>query len=167
MSAQLRIVPGSFQTKTCPYSSDLICTLIFIYTANVAVNKNATQSGTFKNWVAGKAVDGITNPKIPNMSCSQTDGLRAYGSAWWQVDLAGIFNIKAVKVYNRWDCCHGMYSTSKQWKSTTTGNVVMVRNKPQRCQSLQPVRAPCYQYWRKKHLTSLGVRAFHCYSHYQ
>jgi hypothetical protein len=59
---------------------------------NVALNKTAAQSSTFKSKYASLALDGDTT------TFSHTDD----PSPWWQVDLGGTFAAEFVKIKNRW-----------------------------------------------------------------
>jgi hypothetical protein len=62
--------------------------------SNVAIGKDATQSSTFKDKVASKAVDGKMN------SFSHTGSDNCGG--WWQIDLGDSFTIESIKILNRW-----------------------------------------------------------------
>ncbi len=65
---------------------------------NVAENKTARQSSTFKGnprFGANRAVDGNEN------TFSHTVASREC-SPWWEVDLGGLFPIESVNILNRW-----------------------------------------------------------------
>ena len=79
---------------------------IFVFDAsytNVALQKPATSSTLQSSFTAAMGVDGIidydnyvgTTPVGNLVSSSACDG-----SAWWQVDLGGIYNISAIMVFN-------------------------------------------------------------------
>ena len=69
---------------------------------NVALNKAAEQSSTYRERHASRAVDG-------DLSTGGGDcaGLEANDDdAWWEVDLQSNYRIKFVKIYKRHDCCN-------------------------------------------------------------
>jgi hypothetical protein len=74
------------------------------YGADIALNQPATQSSTYADAVAGRAVDGTFG--------RPTDGKYAEGSvshtnfddpAWWQVDLGSVVEIQEIIIWNRTD----------------------------------------------------------------
>ena len=73
-----------------------------IVSGNVAYNKPSSQS--IGDWggrfLAGRAVDGNTNPNMTEGHCAHpdTDWSR---NAWWMVNLGEIYNISRVIIYNR------------------------------------------------------------------
>uniref|UniRef100_A0A8C8SK30 Fucolectin tachylectin-4 pentraxin-1 domain-containing protein n=1 Tax=Pelusios castaneus TaxID=367368 RepID=A0A8C8SK30_9SAUR len=69
---------------------------------NLALRREATQSSTDNNDVAGHAVDGNCNGHRPQGSCTHTQYDR---EPWWMVDLGTTHSISAVIVKNREDCC--------------------------------------------------------------
>ena len=70
-----------------------------------AFRKRAWQSSTFwsEHGDAGRAVDG--NPSTDywrQLSCTRT---KEETKPWWTVDLQAVFEIEAVIITNREDCC--------------------------------------------------------------
>lgn len=63
---------------------------------NVALYKEAYQSTTYDLYAASNAVDG--NFQTITHTIDQMDN-------WWYVDLAALYTIRQIKVYNRYDCC--------------------------------------------------------------
>ncbi|XP_043938081.1 uncharacterized protein LOC122810566 [Protopterus annectens] len=70
--------------------------------ANIALNGNASQSSTYDNYEPIKANDGCINANFSLQSCAHTDNNY---NPWWMLDLKAYFNICAVAVTNRGDCC--------------------------------------------------------------
>jgi len=70
---------------------------------NVAYGKKAKQSSTFQSAAASLAVDGNSDGNYWNGSVSRTNDHES--SAWWEIDLQGVYNINQIKVWNRTDCC--------------------------------------------------------------
>jgi len=74
--------------------------------SNIALGKVATQSSTGYGGDAGRAVDGITSGRYGDNSVTHTDDQVLSGSrVFWEVDLAGDFNINEIAIFNRTDCC--------------------------------------------------------------
>jgi len=75
-----------------------------IGTLNLALNRgpNTWQSSTLSGAASGRAVDGDTNSNFGGGSCTLTQ--KAYGN-FWAVDLGRSYDIGAVVIYNRQDCC--------------------------------------------------------------
>ncbi|KAK2913258.1 hypothetical protein Q8A67_001657 [Cirrhinus molitorella] len=69
---------------------------------NVAVNGATTQSSTFGNWVAEKAIDSNRGLQQVNTSCVSTLNET---NPWWRLDLCDVYRISKVVVTNRKDCC--------------------------------------------------------------
>jgi hypothetical protein len=61
-----------------------------------------------EHYHADAAVDGITNGILRDGSCSHT---RADQDAWWAVDLGTRFQVHAVLISNRADCCSKLLET--------------------------------------------------------
>ncbi|CAC5367783.1 unnamed protein product [Mytilus coruscus] len=87
---------------------------ILFFTAlreNVALNKTAKQSSTYKAHhllilPATLAIDGNRNQYLTKQSvgkCTSTKTNEAFH--WWAVDLGNEFDISDIKIYNRIDCC--------------------------------------------------------------
>ena len=71
----------------------------------MAIGKIATQSSTLSNPahpVASKAVDGNTDGNFPKGSTTHTNQEK---NPWWMVDLEREYEISAVILWNRIDCC--------------------------------------------------------------
>ncbi|WAQ95045.1 FUCL7-like protein [Mya arenaria] len=72
---------------------------------NVALGKPASQSSNYNSvkWFAPVGVDGnVGNNEIHQDSCFHTE---VEYQPWWRVDLQQIYNITAVVIHNRLDCC--------------------------------------------------------------
>ena len=76
----------------------------FTLISDVALNKYSRQSSIDASGKASRAVDGNSNSKYKQNSCSHTE---AEDKAWWEVDFAKIYNITGVEITNRGDCCAG------------------------------------------------------------
>ena len=71
----------------------------------MAYGSSASQSSTYPhpaNTVASKAVDGNTDGNIHSGSTTHT---REEQSPWWMVDLGRTYQISAITLWNRIDCC--------------------------------------------------------------
>lgn len=67
------------------------------YIDDISHNKIATQSYTYSNYDASRAVDGNT------ATCMQTDTIGVgpsfpHKTVWWRVDLGGVYNIYAINI---------------------------------------------------------------------
>ncbi|KAK7461195.1 hypothetical protein BaRGS_00038754 [Batillaria attramentaria] len=71
---------------------------------NVALNKPARQSSTCCGGTASRAVDGHADPNYSNMHCTATSDPGNPGP-WWRVDLLESYEVRAVTITNRRDCC--------------------------------------------------------------
>lgn len=69
---------------------------------NVALNKSATQSSTYVDASASRAVDGNTDGSWNSGSVSHT---LVDPEPWLEVDLGNVYSIDEVVVWNRTDCC--------------------------------------------------------------
>lgn len=69
---------------------------------NVALRRPATQSSTTYSGPASLAVDGNSDGRYFQHSCTHT---ASEAGPWWRVDLQETQPVRAVKVYNRADCC--------------------------------------------------------------
>jgi len=67
---------------------------------NVALEKTATQSSTYSDLDASRAVDGNTSGNWGDYSMSHTEMDNA---PWWEVDLEETYVIESIVVYNRKD----------------------------------------------------------------
>ncbi|KAA1245540.1 S8 family serine peptidase [Aquimarina sp. RZ0] len=97
--------------------------------ANLALNKPATQSSTGFGGAASRAVDGNTNGNYSNGSVTHTN--REIG--WWRVDLGDVYNISSINIHNRTDsCCTNRLNGASLYVSTTnstnTNDYVLVGN---------------------------------------
>ena len=70
-------------------------------TNHIAVGKPTTQSSNYRGAIAARAVDGNTDGNYRAGSVTHTNE----ETAWWRVDLEGTFNISAIRIHNRTDCC--------------------------------------------------------------
>ncbi|XP_022111693.1 uncharacterized protein LOC110990921, partial [Acanthaster planci] len=61
------------------------------------IGKPASQSSTYEDWTADRAVDGNTATTAHTRVCS--------GYEWWMVDLEGIYCLTQITIVNRGDCC--------------------------------------------------------------
>lgn len=74
---------------------------VFSGTANLALNKSATQSSTYNGRDASIALDGNTSGNgEANVTHTQSDN-----EAYWTVDLGNVYDITSINIYNRTDCC--------------------------------------------------------------
>uniref|UniRef100_A0ACB8FP11 Uncharacterized protein n=1 Tax=Sphaerodactylus townsendi TaxID=933632 RepID=A0ACB8FP11_9SAUR len=70
---------------------------------NIAVGKISSQSSTFETkGESNKAVDGSLTNSYANGDCTLT---KKEFEPWWMVDLISAFQVSAVVVTNRGDCC--------------------------------------------------------------
>ncbi|XP_076468630.1 uncharacterized protein LOC143299363 isoform X2 [Babylonia areolata] len=71
---------------------------------NVALNKPALQSTYHPSYGhPEKAVDGSQSTSIAQ--CTHTADVDSNPNRWWRVDLMGLFEVSAVVITNRGDCC--------------------------------------------------------------
>jgi len=70
---------------------------------NLALNGTATQSTTYFDADASRAIDGNTNGDYWADSVSHT---WAEPQAWWRVDLGASFDLYSITLWNRTDCCN-------------------------------------------------------------
>jgi hypothetical protein len=92
-------------------------------TTNLALRKNATQSGTVSNWGAwaSRAVDGNTNGNWEKNYVTHTN----WGNgAWWMVDLGKNSLIGSVTIFNRINCCEDRLQKFYVELLDAQGNVV-------------------------------------------
>ena len=77
---------------------------------NVALHKPAFQSGTYTDAVAGRAVDGITQPQYDKTEggCATTEGRT--NEEWWMVNLEKPYAIINITIFNRYGSCKGSFS---------------------------------------------------------
>ncbi|XP_065054823.1 uncharacterized protein LOC135683490 [Rhopilema esculentum] len=69
---------------------------------NIALGRNASQSSTWLEGIASKAVDGNDTRNYNAGSCSHTSNTVPL---WWRVDFGKTAVVHSVKVTNRGDCC--------------------------------------------------------------
>ncbi|MEO0471804.1 MAG: discoidin domain-containing protein, partial [Bacteroidota bacterium] len=92
--------------KLCPAGQVITCAT----PGNIALGKTATQSSTYTsniNFDAGNALDGDNNGVASANSMSHTLN---EANAWWEVDLGESYELSAIKIWNRTDCCSGRLS---------------------------------------------------------
>ncbi len=89
----------------CPDTSEnlAIDNVGCIVTSNVALNKLASQSSTFEQLTATKAVDGIITGLYEDRDLAHNELHQA--GEWWQVDLGRVHYLTNSLWYNRADCC--------------------------------------------------------------
>jgi hypothetical protein len=87
--------------RCCP-PSDVLATGANSPVKNVALNKATKQSSQGWGGEPKRAVDGNTSGNYGHKSVTHT---QAKKESWWQVDLAGVYDIETINVYNRTDCC--------------------------------------------------------------
>ncbi|MEM6964762.1 MAG: discoidin domain-containing protein [Bacteroidota bacterium] len=76
--------------------------------ANLTLNQPTQQSSTQLGANSARAVDGNTNG---NFWADQSSSLTNWESQpWWQVDLGELKEVKQIEVWNRNDCCSGIFS---------------------------------------------------------
>ena len=68
---------------------------------NVALGGTATQSTEGWGGAAPRAIDGNTDGVWGSNSTTHTNG----ANSWWEVDLGDVYDIGAVRMWNRMDCC--------------------------------------------------------------
>ncbi|XP_056316839.1 uncharacterized protein LOC130231526 [Danio aesculapii] len=73
-----------------------------IFPDNLATGKNVTQSSTFSSWIPEQAVNFNPGLSDPSTGCSSTT---SQTDPWWRLDLGHIYQVSAVVVTNRLDCC--------------------------------------------------------------
>lgn len=74
---------------------------VFSSGSNVAVGKTATQSSTFQNFEASRAVDGSAKSFSHTKDGFSVPSWEGDTSPWWEVDLGGLFHIDTVQILNR------------------------------------------------------------------
>jgi co-chaperonin GroES (HSP10) len=74
---------------------------------NVAIGKRAYQSSNYAANAGqpSKAVDGNTSGNWGDGSVTHTVGRQGENNPWWEVDLGDLYEVSAIEVYNRTDCC--------------------------------------------------------------
>ncbi|MEM7257828.1 MAG: discoidin domain-containing protein, partial [Pseudomonadota bacterium] len=70
--------------------------------SNLAIGATATQSSTYQNASAARAIDGNLNGSVANASVAITD---LDAQAWWELDLGRVVEIDSIRLWNRTDCC--------------------------------------------------------------
>ena len=78
-------------------SSNLI---ILFHAGNVAYGKTANQSGTYKDKIAPRAVDGNITADLAGGRCAHPDNVKGK-PAWWSVDLGDLFKISDIVFFAR------------------------------------------------------------------
>ena len=74
---------------------------VFAGGQNVALGKPATQSSTYGDAGAGRAVDGNTDGQFSHGTVTHTqDG----DDEWWEVDLGAAYLVERIVLWNRTDC---------------------------------------------------------------
>ncbi|RKZ61409.1 MAG: hypothetical protein DRR08_08860, partial [Candidatus Parabeggiatoa sp. nov. 2] len=69
---------------------------------NVALNKAVALSNSQSGGAPERVVDGNTNGNDSHHSVTHTTN---NSQSWWQVDLAGVYDIETINVYIHTDCC--------------------------------------------------------------
>ncbi|WP_246061472.1 VWD domain-containing protein [Lapillicoccus jejuensis] len=87
------------------------------FSADLAMNKTATQSSTGWGGDPSRAVDGNTSGNFNDNSVTHT---QYQANPWWQVDLGSSQSLSDIRVWNRTDCC----------STRTTDYWVFVSNTP-------------------------------------
>merc|ERR1712118_488005 len=64
--------------------------------------KESLQSSTMEGGIAGRAIDGNLNSDFSARSCTHT---ASEENTWWKVDLGQSYQVHAVRITNRGDCC--------------------------------------------------------------
>ncbi len=82
--------------------------------SNHAVGKKATQSSTYGNGTADKAVDDNTDGKWSSGSVTHT---KKEMNPWLEIDLGGTFDISEVYIFNRTDCCQERFDNIEVYLS--------------------------------------------------
>ncbi|XP_052695228.1 fucolectin-like [Crassostrea angulata] len=67
--------------------------------SNLAIDKPATQSTTYRDYNATNAVDGNRGTNVGVDKCAYTD--HGDSNPWWRVDLQAVYNITSVRILNR------------------------------------------------------------------
>ena len=87
----------------------------------------ATQSTTYRNDVAGRAVDGIYNTNIEEGSCTHTDSA---GKDWWKYEVSSVMFVESVELYNRENtCCQSRLSNCDIYLLGLSKNVLCANTK--------------------------------------
>lgn len=103
----LTVLSNSKFNDPSTYFFDLDC-LIFLFKDDISENKIATQSHTYNNNDASRAVDGNI------ATCMQTDTIGVgnnfpYKTVWWKVDLGAVYSIYSINIKFRNYDGYGMY----------------------------------------------------------
>lgn len=69
---------------------------------HIAIGKPVSQSSTDRGAMPSNAVDGNANGTLGSGSVSHT---LSEDNSWWRLDLEDDYDISAIDVYNRTDCC--------------------------------------------------------------
>jgi hypothetical protein len=83
-------------------SVSLSWTAVAAASGNMAFGKPASQSSTYSNATADRAIDGNTNGNYFDNSVTHTN---LEHQPWWQVDLGSVQQIGEIILRNRTDCC--------------------------------------------------------------
>lgn len=70
--------------------------------SNLALNGTASQSSTYNDATANRAIDGDSNGNYDNGSVAHTEN---QVNPWWEVDLLDDSEIDRITIHNRTDCC--------------------------------------------------------------
>ncbi|XP_060681737.1 fucolectin-like [Hemiscyllium ocellatum] len=107
---------------------------LFVFTGNVALGGNASQSSTNWGGDANRAIDGNRNAFYGNLSCTHTN---TDDEPWWSLDLFTAVPVLCIKITNRQDCCWqrlrnieirvGLFPATQNDKNQVCGNIVGLR----------------------------------------
>lgn len=78
--------------------------------ANIAPNGKATQSSTFSDALASRAIDGNSGGGFFGRSVTST---ATQTNPWWELDLGSEHTITTISVFNRTDCCKDRISPAR------------------------------------------------------
>lgn len=95
---------------------------------NVAPGNLVTQSSTATDGAAQQAIDGNRDGNYANHSVAAT---QAEAEAWWTIDLGQSYNLTAIRLWPRTDCC------AEPWQTLH----VLVSGSPFVSQALAPTQA--------------------------
>ena len=76
---------------------------VSVLSVNLAYRKKTVQSstGVARYGISSHAVDGNRNNKFVAKSCTMTS---KDNNSWWQVDLAGVYEVNRIAIIARGDC---------------------------------------------------------------
>ncbi len=97
---------------------------------NIGLGKSASQSSTFEDWIATRALDGNLNLSGNfGKSCSHTEVDK--WSPWWKADLNQIYGVYAVTLYNRVEyCAQNIYASKITREQCESHDMCLYRDEP-------------------------------------